>query len=505
MKWVNFLHFYQPASQQKEILEAVANQCYRPLLNGLLAKDRARLTINISGSLLELLDKYNLSDVIDTVGKLYASGKIEITSTACYHAFLPLMGEKEIIRQIDLNNDLVRKYVASDVVFKGFFPPEMAINKLLLDVVSKSGYSYILVDCIAYKGQSDTLDSLNGLKTFKYMSSDLVVFFRDRKPSNIIMGGIERNSANIHGLLSEYSDRKYLVTAMDGETFGHHRPGLENSLLDIYDYKMPVTDKEVQFATFNDLLALGLEEISVELQESTWASSLEDIDQGIQFISWNDPANVVHQYQWELVNLMLRVVDSLAKRPELYPTARNMADKAVASDQFFWACAKPWWSVEMIESGAYQCLETIELADDSYAAEKSRAQFLYRKIISTAFDWQRSGKIREMNKERNVAQRIPFKTRTLEAGGVEPAIYRAFIDLLKQQEAKSASAGEYEKAILWRDAVHKIETKNDIYDAIHAVDLLRLELPEERITKVLDEYTAEYRRLRGGQPEQRSN
>lgn len=505
MKWINFLHFYQPANQQKDILEAVANQCYRPLLNGLLTKDGARLTINISGSLLELLHKYNLKDVIDAIGKLYATGRVEITSTACYHAFLPLMNEKEIIRQIDLNNDLVRKYVASGVVFKGFFPPEMAINAKLLNIVSRSGYKYVLVDSIAYKGDINVLESLSGRRTFKYMSSDLVVFFRDRKPSNIIMGGIERNSMNINNLLQEYGDRKYLVTAMDGETFGHHRPGLENSLLDVYDNNMVIGDKEVQFATFSDLLAFNLKETSVELQDSTWASSLEDIDQGIQFISWNDPVNIVHQYQWELVNLMLRVIDSLANRPELYPTARNMADKAVASDQFFWACAKPWWSVEMIESGAYQCLETIELADDSYATEKNRAQFLYRKIISTAFDWQRSGKIREMNKERNVAQRIPFKTRTLEAGGVEPAIYKAFIDLLKQQEAISASAGEYEKAILWRDAVHKIETKNDIYDAIHAIDLLRLEIPEERINKVLDQYTSEYRRLRGGQPEQRSN
>jgi len=505
MKWVNFLHFYQPASQQKDILEAVVNQCYRPLLTGLSSKDSARLTINISGSLLELLDKYHFNDVIDTIRRLYTSGKIEITSTACYHAFLPLMEEKEIIRQIDLNNNLVHKYVNPEIVFNGFFPPEMAINTKLLNIVSKNGYKYVLVDSIAYKGDSNVLESLNGRRIFKYMSSDLAVFFRDRKPSNIIMGGIERNSANINGLLHEYNDREYLVTAMDGETFGHHRPGLEQALLSIYDSNVSIGVNNIQFATFSDLLTQELAEEAVNLQASTWASSLEDIDQGIQFISWNDPSNVVHQHLWELVNLMLKVVDSLASRPELYSTARNMADKAVASDQFFWACAKPWWSVEMIESGAYQCLEIIELADDSYAQEKSRAQFLYRKIISTAFDWQRSGKIREMNKERNVVQRIPFRTRTLEAGGVEPAIYKAFIDLLKQQEAKSASSGEYEKAILWRDAVYKIETKNDIYDAIHAIDLLRLEIPEESIAKVLDEYTAEYKKLRGGQPEQRSN
>ncbi len=494
MKWVNFLHFYQPANQQRDILESVVNQCYRPLLQGLLTKGKARLTINISGSLLELLDKYQFHDVVDILGDLYKCKKIEITSTACYHAFLPLMSEEEVLRQIELNENMVKKYVSQDVVFDGFFPPEMAIDKKLINLICKKGYKYVLVDGIAYKSDIIDLDLVNGRKQFIYNpvntglnENSIVVFFRDRKPSNIIMGGIERNSRNICNLLSEYSSREYLITAMDGETFGHHRPGLESALLSIYDYNTDRYDTDIQYCTLSDLLEINLEREVVDLQASTWASSVKDIEQGIQFISWNDPSNVIHQYQWELVDLMLRVVNSLVDQPNLYGVARSKADKAVASDQFFWASAKPWWSVEMIESGAYQCLEIIESAGDTFVKERSQAQYLYRKIVSTAFDWQRSGKIREMNRERNIAQRIPFKSRTLEAGGVEPAIYKAFIDLLKKQEKKAASAGEYEKAILWRDAVYKIETKNDIYDAIHAIDLLRLDMPEERINKVLDE------------------
>ncbi|MBU0649899.1 hypothetical protein KJ605_01160, partial [Patescibacteria group bacterium] len=110
MKWANFLHFYQPANQQKDILEAVVNQCYRPLLGGLLKKERAKLTINISGSLLELLDRDDHHDVIDLVCALHDKGTIELTSTACYHAFLPLLPVEETIRQITLNTDLIAKY-----------------------------------------------------------------------------------------------------------------------------------------------------------------------------------------------------------------------------------------------------------------------------------------------------------------------------------------------------------------------------------------------------------
>lgn len=505
MKWVNFLHFYQPANQQKDILEAVVNQCYRPLIKGFLKRGATRLTINVSGSLLELLDKYGFNDVTEGIRELYRADKVEITSTACYHAFLPLINEEEIDRQIELNNDLVRSHIDPHVQFDGFFPPEMGISKTLCERLIKKGYKYVLVDSIAYKCNTHTIDEINGRKLFFYHDSNLRVFFRDRRPSNILMSGIERNSKSISDLLSEYANRDYLITAMDGETFGHHRPGLDAALLDIYDVSRTHNSEDsIEYATISDLLFLGLESCSVGIQSSTWASSIEDIEKNIQFISWKDPENMVHNYQWELVNLMLKVVYG-SEGSKNYGVMREKADKALASDQFFWASAKPWWSIEMIESGSYQCMEVVEMAERRFKAEKKLAQELYRKIISTAFEWQRSGKIREMNKERNLAQRIPFKTRTLEGGGVEPAVYQAFIDLLRRQERLAAQSGEYEKAILWRDALYKIETKNDIYDAIHAVDMLRFEVPEERINRVIDQYTEEYRKLRGGQPEQRSN
>src|SRR3989338_6826989 len=49
----------------------------------------------------------------------------------------------------------------------------------------------------------------------------------------------------------------------------------------------------------------------------------------------------------------------------------------------------------------------------------------------------------------------------------------------------------------------KIENKNDIYDLVHATELLRLEIPNKDIEAMLDKYTAKYKEIRGGQPEQR--
>ena len=89
MKWANFLHLYQPAEQQPEILEAVVVQSYRPIIAHLKENKKVRLTINITGALLELFDKYNYRDLIDDLRIVGEEGRVEFTGSAKYHAFLP--------------------------------------------------------------------------------------------------------------------------------------------------------------------------------------------------------------------------------------------------------------------------------------------------------------------------------------------------------------------------------------------------------------------------------
>jgi ribosomal protein S6 len=157
----------------------------------------------------------------------------------------------------------------------------------------------------------------------------------------------------------------------------------------------------------------------------------------------------------------------------------------------------------MIELGSNRLISIIRSIPDISNEKLRKAVDYYEKIISTAFQWQRSGKIREMMKKRNLAYRIPFKDRTWGLGDVGGATYRAFLDMLHTLEKKAARRGEYEKAILWRDAIWRLENKTDIYEAINAIDLLRKEIPNEDVEKIIEKYRGEYKRLRGGQPEDR--
>ena len=193
------------------------------------------------------------------------------------------------------------------------------------------------------------------------------------------------------------------------------------------------------------------------------------------------------------------------KNHSRHALVRKKMDLALSSDHFWWASAKPWWSLEMIEVGAYRLLDTIRHTPDVSTEVLEEARNYYEKIITTAFNWQRTGKIRQMMKEQKSILRIPFKDRTIGRGGAEEGVYWAFVDMMKQLEKEAAAKGEYEKAILWRDAIYKLENKLDIYDTINAIDLLRVQIPHKEVEETIERYKDTYRQIRGGQPEQRGS
>lgn len=498
MKWANFLHIYQPADQQPDILKAIVDQCYRPIISHIANSDNIKITLNITGALIELFDKHGYRDLIELLKKAGEQGKIEFTSSAKYHGFLPMLTDDDIVRQIKANDETMVNYLGHKAYKpKGFFPPEMGFSKNIINIVEKLGYKWIILDEISGYGEPGKIDYN---KIYKIKDSSLNVFFRERRLSNLIMSAVVRSKETLmQAMKDDLKSDRYIVTAMDGETFGHHRPGLEKMLFDILD------TKDFNLVNISDLLKEKREVVEVMPVPSTWASSKEDIDKGIQFLSWKDPENNIHTWQWELFYLVRNEVEKMDKKSPAYEEIRKKMDIGTASDHFWWASAKPWWSLEMIEDGEYRLLETVRMIPGVSEEVLRKARDLYEKIISTAFQWQRTGKIRSMMTNQNSILRIPFKDRTIGRGGAEEGVYHAFIDMMKTQEKLASLKGEYEKAILWRDALYKLENKLDIYDTINAIDLLRIELPNEQVEKTILKYKEKYTAMRGGQPEQRGN
>jgi hypothetical protein len=72
--------------------------------------------------------------------------------------------------------------------------------------------------------------------------------------------------------------------------------------------------------------------VEVEPVKSTWASSKEDIEKNIQFLSWSDPENIIHKWQWAFVELVLKEVHAMDKSLPQYEIIRKKMDLSLASD-----------------------------------------------------------------------------------------------------------------------------------------------------------------------------
>lgn len=315
MYWANFLHIYQPPDQQADVLEAVIAQCYRPLLTQLRDNKDVHLTLNINGSLLELFDRHGHQDLIEMLKEMGKDGRIEFTGSAKYHSFLPFLDKEEIIRQIQINNEISRQYLGDSYKPKGFFPPEMAFKEEMSSIVEEMGFEWIILDEIAAYGETGRVDYT---KLYKVKNTNLKVFFRERRLSNLIMGaGVRSVKTLLEAMQGEIKSNRYILTAMDGETFGHHRPGLEKLLFDMFSVP------ELRLVNVSKLMELYKEVEEISPIKSTWASSKKDIERGVQFISWADPENMLHTLQHELLKLALEQVQKMDKNAPEYVDVRK--------------------------------------------------------------------------------------------------------------------------------------------------------------------------------------
>lgn len=450
MYWANFLHIYQPPNQKKKILEKVVNECYRKLFRGLKKYPHAKLTLNISGCLTELLIKNGFEDVILDIKELVKRGQIELVESAKYHSFLPKLPKEEIIRQIKLNHFTNKKYFGKIYKPVGFFPPEAAFTKKIAQIVKSLGYKWILVDEASYPGENPDYSKIwkiRGLGDFK-------IFFRERETSfKILSAQIASGPMLIASLGERLKRNEYLLTAMDGETFGHHRPGLEKLLFDIYQSAELPTCKISELENF-------FKEVGIcDPIPATWALMHKDLARNVPFSRWDEPKNEIHQLQWKLTNLAIKAIKMGNQNKRGWKNARKLLDMALHSDQYWWASAKPWWSLEILEKGAKELKDVILLTPGISRKIKKKAENLYQKIVFTALEWQRKGVVEDLVKE-HYDEEVTMRLDT-SAPYVPPEEFDKIIAHLRKQMIECARAEEFEKAAQFRDRIRELIKKRE--------------------------------------------
>jgi hypothetical protein len=324
---------------------------------------------------------------------LAEQGQIEFTGSAMYHPILPLIPEDEVIRQIKLNTEVNKHYFGDVYSPRGFFPPEMCYSNKIARIVSKLGFQWIIIDEISFNGRIgkvayDRIYTIDGL-------GDFLVFFKERPFSAGITYGMYPSARPfIEALGNKPATDTYLLSGTDGEVYGHHRPGQENLLSEVFGQGSPAT------CTISELVDKFTVRETVSPVASSWSTWEDEMDAGIPYPQWQYPGHVLHELQWQLINLVLRIIKNTPEDIPHYSEARSSVDKGLHSCQLWWASCRPWWSVDMIEWGAGELYNAIQvLGDTASYSESEEVRRLFDAVVNTAKDWQNSGKAQHLKKK----------------------------------------------------------------------------------------------------------
>ncbi|MFO8017485.1 MAG: hypothetical protein R6U96_02520 [Promethearchaeia archaeon] len=377
--WAPLIHIYQPPTQDIKILKKINEECYKPLFKVIESHKNAKFSLNINGVLIEMLYEYGMGDTMDLLKDLVAENKVEILGTAKFHPILPLIPKKEAYHQIRMNEDVNRKEFGNIWERNGFFPPELAISSKVAKYIRKHNYKWVIMSGIACPVDwpyDKIYKSPNGLQ----------LFFRDDILSNKISFKKITAKEFVQELREHYKDKKYeykndtyTITAMDGETFGHHIPNYEKKFLgkalDLIaengdfnnqeengkegDGKKRTDDIKIVFISELDHY-FPISDKRIIPRESSWSTNLEDIRKGIPYPLWKHPDNDVHKYYWKVIkslNKLMELADNLDLTKEwevenYYNTARWYYDRGLHSCPTWWANPlNDTWSPNLIYKG----------------------------------------------------------------------------------------------------------------------------------------------------------
>jgi alpha-amylase len=145
---IGHIHNYKDQTENRRILDRVAQKCYLPA-NALLLKmiaeheGRFRIAFSLSGSVLEQIERRR-PDVLESFQRLAATGCVEFLNETDAHSLAFLFSPREFKAQVLLHRERVRALF--DQESRTFRHTELIYRNDLAKAVERLGYAVILAE-----------------------------------------------------------------------------------------------------------------------------------------------------------------------------------------------------------------------------------------------------------------------------------------------------------------------------------------------------------------------
>lgn len=369
--WVNFLHFYQPPTADNETVILAVEKSYLRLISALGRNPKVKFTLNITGCLLERLEILGYNNLIEEIDKLRKRKQIELTGSAAYHPILPMLPPEEVIRNIKINEQILKKFFGKNFKAQGFFIPEAAYGVKAAQIIKKYGYKWIILDQIALGRKLDDFDLS---KLYIDKNSGLRLCFRSRIFSKSYL------PRTIFNLIKAGKD-DLVISATDAELYGLHHGDFSGT------FEKLLKRQEIKTLTISQYFKSLKRREAVNPLPSSWESTEKELQNKEPYYLWYNEKNRIQVLLWQLASLAIKTVNQY-RNDENYNWSRQHLDRGLSSCTFWWASARDFkllsavsWNPDEIERGTNELIRSIRaLTNPATRKVKIEAEKIYIKI-----------------------------------------------------------------------------------------------------------------------------
>lgn len=211
------LHNHQPVGNFDHVFEQAYQDSYRPLLEVFGRYESLKLTLHVSGSLLEWLDAHH-PQYVDQLAELAAAGRIEILGGAFFEPILGMIPSRDRIGQIRRFTDRLENRLGASV--RGMWMPERVWEQSFTRDLVDAGIEYTVLDDFHFKNAGWNDSELFG----HYLTEDegrvLSVFPGSERLRYLIPFGTPEQTIEYLGEVAREHPDAVVVFGDDGEKLG---------------------------------------------------------------------------------------------------------------------------------------------------------------------------------------------------------------------------------------------------------------------------------------------
>jgi alpha-amylase len=380
LKDVDVCHAYEDEYADAISIKRLADECYLPsnkimLSNIKKTNGKFRISFSISGTVLELLNKYR-PDVIESFRQLIDTGSVEILAETYFHSLSFLYSRAEFNLQVEQHADIIRNVFGVET--RIFRNTELIYNNELGQHILTLGYVGILCE-----GIQTVLGGRTANRLYACPGADgLSVFLRNARLSDdIAFRFADKNWCENPFTADKFAERlpahspesEVINVYFDYETFGIHKKpesGIFDFLKELPTQVLSGTDFEFslpsvvanQFRTHGEYNVPNI----ISWQDETEAS-------------WIWSANASQHNMIRKVYALERLVTKNLDQ-QLISNWRRLQDAdhfyAMAEYEFRKSKSNPSWSAHQVHQHYKNILTDLEITLIKQQLEKHKLIFL---------------------------------------------------------------------------------------------------------------------------------